>query len=217
MGGKGKNMKQVLCFGDSLTWGYNPEDGSRFPWETRWTGILQDKLTARGVRIAEEGLCGRTTMFDDPRMRPGRNGMAVFPHILETHTPDGLVIMLGTNDCKTEIDASAADIAGGMEELVKMAMDIALVQPSKILIMSPIYLGERVFEPGFDPEFNEEGLAKSKRLADEYVKVAERYGTEFIDVSKIAETSEIDQEHMLAEGHKALAEAVYERLLKMGF
>ena len=37
-------MADVLCFGDSNTWGYNPKDGSRFPWGVRWTSVLQEQL-----------------------------------------------------------------------------------------------------------------------------------------------------------------------------
>ena len=36
-------MKNILCFGDSNTYGYNPADGSRFPENVRWTGLLQEK------------------------------------------------------------------------------------------------------------------------------------------------------------------------------
>ena len=64
-------MQQVLCFGDSNTWGYNPENGERFPWGIRWTSILQQKLADKEIRIIEEGLCGRTTVFEDP-LRQGR-------------------------------------------------------------------------------------------------------------------------------------------------
>ena len=56
-------MTDVLCFGDSNTWGYNPKDGSRFSWEIRWTGRLQKELQGDGIRVLEEGLCGRTTIF----------------------------------------------------------------------------------------------------------------------------------------------------------
>ena len=34
-------MKNILCFGDSNTFGFNPENGSRYDKNTRWTGILQ--------------------------------------------------------------------------------------------------------------------------------------------------------------------------------
>ncbi len=57
--------KVILCFGDSLTWGFNPENGERYPREKRWTFLLEREL-GEGWRIIEEGLNGRTTGFDDP-------------------------------------------------------------------------------------------------------------------------------------------------------
>ena len=37
-------MKQILCFGDSNTWGYDPTNGGRYPYDVRWTGRLQQML-----------------------------------------------------------------------------------------------------------------------------------------------------------------------------
>ena len=55
----------------------------------------------------EEGLCGRTTVFED-ELREGRKGAAFLPTLLESHAPvDRVVLMLGTNDCKTFYNASA--------------------------------------------------------------------------------------------------------------
>ena len=34
-------MKNILCFGDSNTWGYDPVTGSRYAYDVRWTGRLQ--------------------------------------------------------------------------------------------------------------------------------------------------------------------------------
>ena len=48
-------MKQVLCFGDSNTWGYNPKTGDRFPWGVRWTSILQQNIEKDDIRVIEEG------------------------------------------------------------------------------------------------------------------------------------------------------------------
>lgn len=45
--------KSILCFGDSLTWGYNPEDGTRFPPEDRWPRVLEAALQGR-ARVIEE-------------------------------------------------------------------------------------------------------------------------------------------------------------------
>ena len=54
-----------MCFGDSNTYGYIPGGEGRYPWEVRWTGILADRLYQEGIRVTEEGLCGRTTVFED--------------------------------------------------------------------------------------------------------------------------------------------------------
>lgn len=59
-------MRQILCFGDSNTYGLIPGTKNRYDWETRWTGILDRKLKDKGYRVVEEGLCGRTTVFEDP-------------------------------------------------------------------------------------------------------------------------------------------------------
>ena len=100
-------MKNILCFGDSNTYGYNPADGSRFPEDVRWTGLLQEKAKGGGYRIIEEGLVGRTTIFEDS-VRMGRKGSDFLLPLLETHYPvDAVVLMLGTNDCKTVYNASS--------------------------------------------------------------------------------------------------------------
>ena len=47
-------MKNILCFGDSNTWGYAPGTGARFDLDTRWTGVLQAELGA-DYRVIEDG------------------------------------------------------------------------------------------------------------------------------------------------------------------
>ena len=139
-------MKQIICFGDSHTWGYDGESKTRLPWGKRWTSLLQEKLIGENVRIVEEGLCGRTTIFEDP-LRDGRKGTALLPVILETHAPaDLLLLMLGTNDCKTIFKASAKAIASGMGRLVDQAKKMS--PQTKILLVSPITLGEKVWQEG---------------------------------------------------------------------
>ena len=60
-------MKQILCFGDSNTWGLIPKTNKRYEWGVRWTSLLNESLNDKkeGVyRVIEEGLCGRTTVFE---------------------------------------------------------------------------------------------------------------------------------------------------------
>ncbi len=50
--------KTVLCYGDSLTWGYNAEGPSRHALADRWPSVLQAELGTgvaghrRGARTA---------------------------------------------------------------------------------------------------------------------------------------------------------------------
>ena len=91
------NQKNILCFGDSNTHGYNSKTGGRFTVEERWTKLLQRKL-GDDYYVIEEGLSGRTTSFDDPVFE-GLSGLnAIYPCMM-THEPlDLVIIMLGTND-----------------------------------------------------------------------------------------------------------------------
>lgn len=200
-------MKQILCFGDSNTFGLVPGENARYPWGVRWTSILNEKLGLQEYRVIEEGLCGRTSIFDDP-LRDGRNSVRFLPTLLESHSPLDLVtVMLGTNDCKSLFGASAQVIAHGIRRLIGQIRQYA--PQSRILIVSPIHLGERVWESGFDPEFSRDSVQVSKELAEAYRKVAEAEKVEFLDASQYAYPSEKDQEHMTEEGHRNLAEAVY--------
>ena len=65
-------MKTIVCFGDSNTWGYSPSGLGRYPFEKRWTSILQKELGA-DYFVIPEGLNGRTTAFED-RIEKDKNG-----------------------------------------------------------------------------------------------------------------------------------------------
>lgn len=204
-------MKRILCFGDSNTYGYIPDGSGRYSEDIRWTGLLQQKL-ASGAAVIEEGLCGRTTVFQD-ELRQGRRGVEIFPVLLETHSPLNLVIiMLGTNDCKRVYGASAEVIGKGIEQLIGQ---IKVISPqTKILLISPIWLGEDVWRAEYDPEFNSDSVQVSKRLKAVYQKVAEKNDCMFLAASDIAKPSETDQEHLDEKGHKKLADAIYRAIVE---
>ncbi len=207
-----KWMKSVLCFGDSNTYGLKPDGTGRFDDRTRWTGKLSSMLASDGYRIYEEGLVGRTTVFEDS-VRKGRNGSALFPIILETHYPlDYVVLMLGTNDCKAVYNASAKVIALGAEVLIKQLRSFD--KKTKLLLVSPILLGEKVFNNEYDPEFDEKSIQTSKELKAYFKRLAEEYDCMFLAASDVAKPSETDQEHLDEKGHNALANAIYEKIIK---
>ena len=203
----------ILCFGDSNTYGYKPDGTGRFDENTRWTQILQKKLGS-GYRIIEEGLCGRTTVFQD-ELREGRRGLDLIGVTVEMQNPlDLMILMLGTNDCKTRYGASAAVIARGLDQVIRKARKSSS-RPFDILVVSPIHLGKGVGEPDFDPEFNESSEVVSQNLASEYRKVALQNHAVFLNAADFASPSATDREHLNEAGHAALAEAIYDKILTL--
>ena len=204
-------MKSVLCFGDSNTYGLKPDGTGRFEKDERWTGILSEMLGHKDYEVIEEGLVGRTTVFEDST-RLGRNGSKLLPILLESHGPvDTVVLMLGTNDCKTVYNASPTLIGRGTEILIKQIR--ANNKNAEILLLSPIYLGEQVWKEQFDPEFDEKSVVTSKELKAVFSKLAQEFDCKFLAASDVAKPSETDQEHMDVDSHRLLAGAIYEKLI----
>lgn len=204
-------MKALLCFGDSNTFGYDPENKSRYDFNDRWTGILSHKLQPLGIRIDEEGLCGRTTDFED-KYRAGRKGSDVLPFLLESHTPEYVIIMLGTNDCKICYNNTSARIAEGVQKLIEQVK--AYSSRTRILLISPIHLADGVGEKGYDEEFDQRSVSLSRELKAAYRAVAKKAGCGFLSASDYAAPSEADREHLDKIGHRSLASAIYNKLIK---
>ena len=203
-------MKTILAFGDSNTWGLVPGSKplERYDRSIRWTGLLEGLLD--DTRVIEAGLCGRTTVFEDP-LRPGRKGVSALPSVLDSQSPlDLVLIMLGTNDCKTVYHASPYTIGKGLE----LCLDeiLKFVPPERILIISPIFLGDEVMLPHKDPEFGERSVEVSHGLKDVYSKTASERGTAFLAASDHAKADTADDEHLNPEGHRALANALEEKI-----
>ncbi len=201
-------MKHILCFGDSNLFGTNPS-GGRWPLDQRWTGLLSSALGPE-YRIIEEGLGGRTTVFDDP-LEENRNGFKQLPIILHSHRPlDLVIISLGTNDCKTLFHANAKVIANALEKLALMVRNYPYGEhyptPS-VMIISPIHCGEHVEDSPF-ASFDHNSYLLSKSLSLAIKAMAEQNNLLFLDASLVAQSSPIDQLHMDAEGHAALAKAI---------
>ena len=113
-------MKNILAFGDSLTWGFIAGTWERHPFDTRWPNVLAAGLHGK-ARVIEEGHNGRTTVFDDPTTGDDRNGARILPVLLSTHQPlDLVIILLGTNDIKFANRCRAFDASMGMGRLVQI-------------------------------------------------------------------------------------------------
>lgn len=204
-------MKNVLCFGDSNTYGVNPVDGNRFGRMERWPGILQN-LLGEEYHVIEEGLGGRTTVWDDP-LADHRNGIEALEMLLDSHAPlDEIVLMLGTNDLKYHFSAIPEDIASGMEKIIVMILHHIYGEKGHaphILLMSPIALGEGVEHSKYSG-FRKEAVRYSKMLPVLYQDIAERYGCGFLEAGIVAQPDKADWIHMNAVSHRKLAEKIAE-------
>ena len=199
-------MKNILCFGDSNTWGYNPNTKERFPSEIRWTGRLQEKLSADNIHIIEQGVCGRTTVFED-RTRPNLKGVTTLKEIFSRQQDiDSVILMLGTNDCKTYFGNTENEIVKGVEECLDLVLKY--IVPEKILLVSPILLGEDVWKDEYDPEFNRNSVQVSKNLKSVYEEAAKKRKVHFLAASEYANPSVADQEHLDENGHSILADVI---------
>jgi lysophospholipase L1-like esterase len=204
-------MREILCFGDSNTWGDPPGGHGRFTWNERWTGILQ-RLLGNGFRVIEEGLSGRTTCFDDP-FSPNRNGLAYLTVALETHYPlDLLIIMLGTNDLKANFNLSTFDIGRGATSLLVAAKNFK-PEIKHILLVSPPHVAT-TDDSGILQQFPD-GIEKSRSLSLHYQRVAELHGCHFFNAASVAQASPIDGIHLDATNHKRLADGLARKIVNI--
>ncbi len=210
--------KHIICLGDSNTHGYcaDPHDCAdgalaRFNESERWTRLLQAAL-GEDYLVVEEGLSGRTTVFDDPLYE----GLAAIDYLypcLKSHEPVSLlIIMLGTNDTKERFSVNPFAIGLGMKKLVLKAKTIDCWGPGgtpNILIVAPPVIGEGVLTSPVADEMGTMGttcVEKSRRVPAEFQRVAAETGCHFADANEMGcQFNQIDFMHLTAQGHRTLA------------
>jgi len=197
----------ILCYGDSITWGFDPTAGARLPFSERWPGILQDGLAGR-ARVIEEGLPGRTAGSDSPWL-PDRNGRTTLPFLLESHAPiDLVVLMLGTNDVSPAYGLDAAGVAANCAALVWIVQK-SLAGPGgsapKVLLVAPPPLGKLSDFMGI---FSKGGEDACRALAAEYEIIARGCRCHFLDAGQLVSVSAADGMHLDAPAHRVLGEAI---------
>ncbi|AEH87231.1 SGNH/GDSL hydrolase family protein [Mesorhizobium opportunistum] len=206
--------KNIMCYGDSLTWGWVPvKEGSpthRYPFEQRWTGVMAAALGA-GYYIIEEGLSARTTCLDDPN-DPRLNGANYLPSAIASHMPlDLVIVMLGTNDTKSYFRRTPYEIANGMAKLVGQILTsaggIGTPYPApKALVIAPPPLTPMP-DPWFEGMFGG-GHEKSRDLAKQYKAMANFMKIDFLNAGDFVTTDGVDGIHFTAANNADLGLAV---------
>lgn len=204
--------KRILCYGDSNTWGSIPGSGARHHEDKRWTGICQN-LLGSGYRILEEGLPGRTTVFNDP-CEPYMNGLTGLGYTLLSQKPLDLVVLcLGANDVKF---ANAYGSASGIDTLLYHLFHANTIYPGscKIFRDTPrvLLIAPPPFLPEIDIAMADSRFVGTAPIMQEvgrlYRKAALAHGAAFLDAAEITSLSPIDCVHLDEEGHRKLGIAV---------
>jgi lysophospholipase L1-like esterase len=203
--------KRILCFGDSFVWGFIPGSAlERYPEGVRWTSLLAQQT---GATVIEEGLNGRTTVFDDPLLPYAKGIDAIESCVLSQVPLDLIVIMLGTNDLKTYVANCAIASARGVIAIACKARSCAPGVP--ILVVSPPPISRHITELdpalGLMEELDEKSIRNSEKLPGGLSLLCQENGFEFMKAGDVAEPSPTDCIHFDESGHAALAKAIAER------
>ncbi|MBR6071289.1 MAG: hypothetical protein IKP77_00470 [Acholeplasmatales bacterium] len=188
----------IVVYGDSNTYGYTP-DGSRY--DVRY-GTVLNKLLGNNYNVFEEGLVGRTTIFDDERV--GRKALDSIEEELSKYNKiELLIIMLGTNDFKLKNTRLLSEVEYGMSTLISKVKSFDNVD--KILLVSPIHLAKNIEELDFDFDHNSYILSKCAYLV--YESIANKNQLLFFDAKNVAFPGS-DGEHLTQESHISLGNAL---------
>lgn len=177
---------QVVCFGDSNTYGYDPRSwlGGRYAGDSRWVDLL---AAGTGWDIRNLGENGRCIP---------RDPVAVLANT------ELFIVMLGTNDL----------LQGSTPEKTSARMKAFLqslpLKPEHILLIAPppMTLGEWV------PD--ETLVEASRTLARAYKTLAAELGIRFADGSAWGVELAYDGVHFTEAGHRAFAEGLYREVTR---
>ena len=200
-------MYRILCFGDSNTWGYNPENGLRLPEGERWAGVFR-KTAGEGFEIIEDGQNGRRLAGSLP----------LFQDSLFHNSPiDVVIFFLGINDIIFEKEIRIDELAAAAASLADYARSggadadgscRADIHPEVVFISGVPVNGTQVADGLYELE-----AEKVLRFGEELRRLAEEKGCGFIDSGRIVTSSDLDGVHLDAAEHHKLGLFVYDYIL----
>ena len=204
------NVKTILAFGDSLTWGFEAGTFQRHAFEDRWPNALAAKLGS-GYRVIAEGLNGRTTVHDDNLVTEERNGSKALPMLLSSHQPlDLVIIALGTNDLKhpwwsraCDAKARCSATGGNRPSDFHGAWICRHPKLSSLHPLSVIHTDNADFDKMFS-----HGIKESQKFGDEYKLLEKSHGVEVFEAGKVVEADPRDGIHLDAANTRKLGEAM---------
>lgn len=199
-------MTEIICFGDSNTYGYDPRAGSlyhRQPREVRWTGILDQQPD---LHIINEGMNGREIPHSEWEYRNMDTVLQRYPEA------DALLLMLGTNDLFDIPHVRAADVAGRMRRLFTsvQALQVFRAAGKNVVLVSPVPMIKPFF--GNDMRLTD----VSRQFGSFYRRIAEDLDLFFVDAASFGVELSFDGTHFSENGHRRFAEKMLEALKGFG-
>jgi len=209
------SKRHILCYGDSNTWGYDAVSGGRFDDDLRWPMQLARQLGEEWL-LAENGVNGRTTVFEAP-INEGLNGLTHLVPAMLAHAPlDLLLLMLGTNDCKQRFSATAQNIADGLRRLIAKAQSLAVWrQEPRILVVAPMVIDARIYDTPAAAGMGAGCAEKSHALPALMAQVAGEMGCDYLDSNPYVNPSPIDWMHLSPDSSVPLAAALAQKISQM--
>lgn len=199
------NPITIMCYGDSNTWGKDPDTGKRLRFYDRWPNYLA-KLLGDNYHIISEGQLGRTILFDDedPSV-PCRNGYTLLLPLLDSHRPDYLIVMLGTNDTRFFNNASADEIVSHYVHYQRAAE----LYHTKLTIVAPQPAANGFIDvsTGLSANkcFNQDSFIKMQKLPAKLAEFTSDHDIAFLDPTNFTVTGK-DHLHWTIESHHKFAE-----------
>lgn len=189
---------RVACVGDSITYGSQVSN-----WPQNHYPLLLNQLLGESYTVHNYGISGATLLSsaDKPYI-----GTKIYPHSI-AFEPDVVVIMLGTNDAKTNNWTNADDFRNQFSAFI----DVYLELPSKpeVFLCTPC----KAYSTGYS--IQDERIEIAAQIIRE---VAEGKGLQLIDIRLLSEQHpewfEKDGIHPNNDGAAAIAQEVYHILTK---
>ena len=205
-------MKNIICYGDSNTFGYIPGSGKRYPKDIRWAGVLAG-LLGQDYKVIEEGCNNRTGFVKNPDGKLFSGSDYIDECFIRHPEFDIFVLGLGTNDTQKFFDIKPQTIKDGLQNLVERIKQQN--ESGQILIVSPLVLGTDVLKGGFAFQFDEVSVERTHWIQKVYYDFCVENKIKLFDINKYVTPSPIDGLHFTPDEHKKIAVELSKIIIKM--
>jgi lysophospholipase L1-like esterase len=212
--------RHVLVFGDSNSWGWTPElnafPTTRLAVGKRWPDVMA-KALGPSVVVSVDALSGRTVDVDYSEavgtVRGEQfNGLRALPAAIAREMPlDLVVLMLGTNDVRSDLNRSPAEVASGIARLVAAVRSstggvLTNYPAPRVLVVVPPRVEDTSRTPIGGVMLGAQ--EKSRALARAVRTALAGSGVPVVDAGSLLTVHGIDGVHMTASDHNALGVAM---------